>query len=322
MASSQHSVEQLSAMYATALTIRKFELAAIAQYRVGNIRGYLHPYLGEEAIAVGALASLRPTDYIFSTHRGHGHAIAKGHEPHRMMAELLGRETGYCGGRGGSMHVSSLALRNLGANGVVAGGMPLAVGAAMAIRLRDETDVVVSFCSDGASANGAFHEAINLAAIYHLPVIFVLENNQYAVSTPIRDSALVEDLSERAAGYGIPGVTVDGNDAVAVDEAMVEPVRRARAGEGPSLIECKTYRHGGHHVNDPGAYLPKEELEHWRARDPVDMLRRRLVDAAVTEDEIATIDREIEQVIDDAVQFALDSPEPSVEAFLLEIASL
>ena len=205
----------VATMYETALTIRLFEQRAIEQYRVGNIRGYLHPYLGEEGIAVGACAALRPSDYIVSTHRGHGHAIAKGHEPRLMMAELLGRATGYCRGRGGSMHVSSLALRNLGANGVVAGGMPLAVGAAFAIRLKGETDIVVSFCSDGASANGAFHEALNLAAIYHLPVVFVLENNHYAVSTPIRDSALVEDLSERAAGYGMPGVTVDGNDAIA-----------------------------------------------------------------------------------------------------------
>ena len=211
-----------------------------------------------------------------STHRGHGHAIAKGHEPRLMMAELLGRATGYCRGRGGSMHVSSLALRNLGANGVVAGGMPLAVGAAFAIRLKGETDIVVSFCSDGASANGAFHEALNLAAIYHLPVVFVLENNHYAVSTPIRDSALVDDLSERAAGYGMPGVTVDGNDALVVLDAMTTAVARARAGDGPTLIECKTYRHGGHHVNDPGLYLPKEELERWRAHDPVDVLRQRL----------------------------------------------
>jgi TPP-dependent pyruvate/acetoin dehydrogenase alpha subunit len=320
MGSISHSVERLSAMYATALTIRKFELAAIAQYRVGNIRGYLHPYLGEEAIAVGALASMRSSDYIFSTHRGHGHAIAKGHEPRRMMSELLGRATGYCGGRGGSMHVSSLALRNLGANGVVAGGMPLAVGAAMAIRLRGEDDVVISFCSDGASANGAFHEAINLAAIYHLPVIFVLENNHYAVSTPIRDSALVEDLSLRADGYGIPGVSVDGNDATLVDDAMAEPVRRARAGEGPTLIECKTYRQGGHHVNDPAAYLPKDELARWRARDPIDLLRRRLVDAGLAENEIAAIDDRIERLIEEAVQFALDSPEPSVDDFIAEIA--
>jgi pyruvate dehydrogenase E1 component alpha subunit len=307
-------------MYETALTIRRFEQRAIEQYRVGNIRGYLHPYLGEEAIAVGAVAALEPTDYIVSTHRGHGHAIAKGHEPRRMMAELLGRATGYCQGRGGSMHVSSLALRNLGANGVVAGGMPLAVGAAFAVAMRGEPDVVISFTSDGASANGALHESFNLAAIYRLPVIFVLENNHYAVSTPIRDSALIEDLSERAAGYGMPGISVDGNDAVAVFEAMAEPLRRARAGDGPSLIECKTYRHGGHHVNDPGLYLPKEELAAWLARDPVTLLRQRLLDCGTSEDDVAAIDARVEGLLEEAVDFAVNSPEPSLTDFLAEVA--
>ena len=311
----------VATMYETALTIRLFEQRAIEQYRVGNIRGYLHPYLGEEGIAVGACAALRPSDYIVSTHRGHGHAIAKGHEPRLMMAELLGRATGYCRGRGGSMHVSSLSLRNLGANGVVAGGMPLAVGAAFAIRLKGETDIVVSFCSDGASANGAFHEALNLAAIYHLPVVFVLENNQYAVSTPIRDSALVEDLSERAAGYGMPGVTVDGNDAIVVLDAMTTAVARARVGEGPTLIECKTFRHGGHHVNDPGLYLPADELARWRAHDPVDVLRQRLLDGGMSEDEVVAIDRHVEAVMDEAVEFAEDSPQPDVAEFLAEAAA-
>ena len=252
----------VAAMYETALTIRLFEQRAIEQYRVGNIRGYLHPYLGEEGIAVGAVAALRPSDYIVSTHRGHGHAIAKGHEPRLMMAELLGRATGYCRGRGGSMHVSSLALRNLGANGVVAGGMPLAVGAAFAIRLKGESDIVVSFCSDGASANGAFHEALNLAAIYHLPVVFVLENNHYAVSTPIRDSRARG--GPLGAGGRLRHARASRSTATTrslVLEAMTTAVARARAGEGPTLIECKTYRHGGHHVNDPGLYLPKEELD-------------------------------------------------------------
>jgi acetoin:2,6-dichlorophenolindophenol oxidoreductase subunit alpha len=311
----------IAAMYETALTIRRFEQRAIEQYRAGRIRGYLHPYLGEEAIAVGAVAALEPNDYIVSTHRGHGHAIAKGHEPRFMMAELLGRETGYCRGRGGSMHVSSLTLRNLGANGVVAGGMPLAVGAAMAVRLKGANDVVVSFCSDGAAANGALHESFNLAAIYHLPVVFVLENNHYAVSTPIRDTALVEDLADRAVGYGMPGLTVDGNDAVAVRDAMAEPIRRARAGEGPSLIECKTYRQGGHHVNDPGSYLPKDELEHWRARDPVLQLRSRLLVDGRSEEEVAAIDARVEALMDEAVEFAVNSPEPSVESFLAEVGA-
>ena len=312
----------LESMYETAVTIRRFEQRAIEQYRLGNIRGYLHLYLGEEAIAVGSIAALEPDDYIVSTHRGHGHAIAKGHEPRRMMAELFGRETGYCRGRGGSMHVASRSVRNLGANGIVGGGLGIAVGAGMAIRQRGGTEVVVAFCSDGSSANGMWHESMNLAAIWDLPVIFVLENNQYAVSTPIRDSARVARLSDRAAAYGMPGVTVDGNDAAVVHGAMQEPLRRARAGEGPSLVECMTYRHGGHHVNDPGLYLPKEELERWKAHDPLLVLRERLTGAGVDSARIEAVDARVEARIDEAVDFAQASPEPSVAAFLAEVETL
>jgi pyruvate dehydrogenase E1 component alpha subunit len=311
----------LQAMYETAVTIRRFEQRAIEQYRLGNIRGYLHPYLGEEAIAVGSIAALEPTDYIVSTHRGHGHAIAKGHEPRRMMAELFGRETGYCHGRGGSMHVASRSVRNLGANGIVAGGLGIADGAALAIKQRGGSEIVVAFCSDGSSANGMWHESLNLAAIWDLPVVFVLENNQYAVSTPIRDSARVEHLANRAAGYGMPGLTVDGNDAAVVYEAMLEPIRRARAGEGPSLLECMTYRHGGHHVNDPGLYLPREELERWKARDPLILLRAHLAAAGVDEASIAAIDERVEGLMDEAVDFATASPEPSLDEYLAEVAA-
>jgi acetoin:2,6-dichlorophenolindophenol oxidoreductase subunit alpha len=308
-------------MYETTATIRRFEQRAIEQYRIGNIRGYLHPYLGEEAIAVGSIAALDPEDYIVSTHRGHGHAIAKGHDVSRMMAELFGKETGYCHGRGGSMHVASRSVRNLGANGVVAGGLGIATGAALAIKQRGGTEVVVAFCSDGGSANGMWHESMNLAAIWDLPVIFVLENNQYAVSTPIRDSARVEHLSTRAAGYGMPGVTVDGNDAAIVYGAMQEPLRRARAGEGPSLVECMTFRHGGHHVNDPGLYLPAEELAKWKSRDPLILLRERLAKAGVDEAEVTAVDERVERRMDEAVEFATESPSPSVEQLLVEIAA-
>jgi pyruvate dehydrogenase E1 component alpha subunit len=312
----------LESMYETAVTIRRFEQRAIEQYRLGNIRGYLHLYLGEEAIAVGSIAALQSDDYIVSTHRGHGHAIAKGHEPRRMMAELFGKETGYCRGRGGSMHVASRSVRNLGANGIVGGGLGIAVGAGTAIRQRGGSEVVVAFCSDGSSANGIWHEALNLAAIWDLPVVFVLENNQYAVSTPITASARVDRLSERAAAYGMPGITVDGNDAALVYEAMGEPLRRARAGEGPTLLECLTYRQGGHHVNDPGLYLPKEELERWKAHDPLLVLRGRLAEAAVEDARIGAIEARVEQLIDEAVEFAQASPEPSVEAFLAEMDTL
>jgi pyruvate dehydrogenase E1 component alpha subunit len=315
------SPQTMLAMYETAATIRRFEQRAIEQYRLGNIRGYLHPYLGEEGIATGSIAALGPDDYIVSTHRGHGHAIAKGHDPRRMMAELFGKETGYCRGRGGSMHVASRSVRNLGANGIVAGGLGIADGAALAIKQRGGSEVVVAFCSDGSSANGMWHESLNLAAIWDLPVIFVLENNQYAVSTPIRDSARVEHLADRAAGYGMPGLTVDGNDAAVVYEAMLEPIRRARAGEGPSLVECMTYRHGGHHVNDPGLYLPREELERWKARDPLIVLRTHLAAAGVDEAAVAAIDERVEGLMDEAVDFATASPEPSLDEYLAEVAA-
>jgi pyruvate dehydrogenase E1 component alpha subunit len=318
---SEIGAQLLLEMYETAATIRRFEQRAIEQYRLGNIRGYLHPYLGEEAIAVGSIAAIEPTDYIVSTHRGHGHAIAKGHEPRRMMAELFGRDTGYCHGRGGSMHVASRSIRNLGANGVVAGGLGIATGAALAIKQRGGSELVVAFCSDGGSANGMWHESMNLAAIWDLPVIFVLENNQYAVSTPIRDSARVEHLSTRAIGYGMPGITVNGNDAAIVYGAMQEPVRRARAGEGPSLVECMTFRHGGHHVNDPGLYLPADELARWKARDPLIVLRERLARAGVDSAAVDVIDARVEAVLDEAVEFATESPEPSVTQLLAEIAA-
>jgi TPP-dependent pyruvate/acetoin dehydrogenase alpha subunit len=314
--------ELLESLYETVQTIRRFELRAIEQYRLGNIRGYFHPYLGEEGIAAGSIAALRSDDYIVSTHRGHGHAIAKGHDPRLMMAELFGRDTGYCRGRGGSMHVASRAVRNLGANGIVGGGLGIAVGAAMAVRQRGGAEVVLAFCSDGSSANGMWHESMNLAAIWDLPVIFILENNQYAVSTPIRSSARVDHLSQRASAYGMPGMTVDGNDAVVVFGALQEPLRRARAGEGPSLVECLTFRHGGHHVNDPGLYLPKDELERWKARDPLTLLRDRLVAAGEDDASIGAIDERVEGVIKEAVSFAEASPEPSVEAFLAEVGAL
>ena len=225
----------LKQMYETALTIRRFEEAAIEQYRQGNIYGYLHPYLGEEAIATGAIAAINPDDYIVSTHRGHGHAIAKGHDVKLMMAELLGKETGYCKGRGGSMHVANMKQFNLGANGIVGGGIPLATGAGMAIKQKKTSQVVLCFFSDGAVNNGVFHESVNLAAIYHLPVVFIIENNHYAASTPVENMNLLKDLSAHAAGYGIPGLSVDGNDAIKVYNALIEPVKRARNGSGPSL---------------------------------------------------------------------------------------
>ena len=312
----------LKQMYETALTIRRFEEAAIEQYRQGNIYGYLHPYLGEEAIATGAIAAINPDDYIVSTHRGHGHAIAKGHDVKLMMAELLGKETGYCKGRGGSMHVANMKQFNLGANGIVGGGIPLATGAGMAIKQKKTSQVVLCFFSDGAVNNGVFHESINLAAIYHLPVVFIIENNHYAASTPVENMNLLKDLSAHAAGYGIPGLTVDGNDAVKVYNALNEPVKRARNGSGPSLIECKTYRHRGHHVNDPGAYMPQDVLAEWKTRDPLIVLRQHLAEARINTADIAAIDAKVDALIAEAVKFAVESPEPSADEFLKEIMAL
>jgi pyruvate dehydrogenase E1 component alpha subunit len=239
-----------------------------------------------------------------------------------MMAELFGKETGYCRGRGGSMHVSSLALRNLGANGIVGGGIPIATGAAMGLWIKGDSRVVICFFSDGAANNGVFHESLNMAAIYKLPVIYILENNQYAVSTPITDSARVEQLSKRAQSYAMPGLTVDGNDAWQVYEAMHAPLQRARQGDGPTLIECVTYRRGGHHVNDPGLYMPEDEVKQWEAKDPILILRGRLLDSGLTESDIEAIDAQIEAALEEAVRFAQESPHPSMEAFIEEISLL
>jgi len=301
-------LDLIKGMFETALTIRRFEEAAIDQYRQGRIYGYLHPYLGEEAIATGVISALRPDDYIVSTHRGHGHAIAKGHDIKLMLAELMGKESGYCHGRGGSMHVANLAQNNLGANGIVGGGIPLATGAGLAVKYKGGDQVVVCFFGDGAINQGVFHESINLAAIYKLPVIFVVENNHYAVSTRIQDSTLIPNLSQRADGFGIPGISLDGNDAVVIHEEMIKVVARTRQVQGPTLVECKTYRHGGHHINDPGTYMPEEEMKYWKSKDPVLVLRKLLVDAGVAEPEIKEIEQRVEAKIEEAVAFAINSP--------------
>jgi len=305
----------LSEMFRKAYTIRRFELRCIELYREGFIRGYLHPYLGEEAIAVGACAALEREDYIVSTHRGHGHCISKGADLKLMVAEIMGRETGYCKGRGGSMHIASLEDKNLGANGIVGGGIPIATGAALAIKIRKNRQVVLRFFSDGAANNGVFGESLNLAAILDLPVVFILENNHYAVSTPVVYSCRIDNLAERAAGYGIPGTSVDGNDAVAVYLETKRAVARARQGEGPTLIEAKTYRHGGHHVNDPGLYMDPEVMGQWKSRDPVNLLRDKIAHKAKVE----AVEKEVELELAEAVEFGKNSPSPSVEEFLKSI---
>lgn len=315
-----YSRQFLEQLYRTLYTIRVFETQCIKLYRQGLIIGYFHPYLGEEAIATGVCAALREDDYIVSTHRGHGHCIAKGGELKKMMAEVLGREAGYCGGRGGSMHIADVTKGNIGANGIVGGGIPIGVGAGLGISIRGSDQVVAIFFSDGASNNGVFAESLNLAAIWDLPVVFVLENNHYAVSSPIEQMSRITDLHKRAEGYGVTAGAVDGNDVLAVYEKAKEAVQACRTGKGPVLIEAKTYRHGGHHVNDPGLYMPKDRLEYYKAKDPVKMGRKYLAEQGkCTEQEILAIEQQIDSLMDETIEFAKNSPEPSVEEFLEEV---
>jgi len=309
------SSEILLGMYRNIYATRHFELMCMDLYRQGFIRGYLHPYLGEEAIAAGACAALRPDDYIVSTHRGHGHCISKGADFKKMFAEIIGRETGYCRGRGGSMHISSKEDNNLGANGIVGAGIPIGTGAAMGIKVRKTDQVVIVFFSDGAANQGVFPESMNFAAAFDLPVIYMLENNHYAVSTPVERSFGNCDLACKGPAYGIPGVCVEGNDAVEVYNATKSAVERAMKGEGPTLIEAKTYRHGGHHVNDPGLYMDQELLTQWKAKDPVDILKKKIKDKK----KLKAVEEKVDQELVEAVEFAKNSPEPSVDEFLASI---
>jgi pyruvate dehydrogenase E1 component alpha subunit len=299
-------------MYRSIYATRQFELKCIELYRQGLIRGYLHPYIGQEAVAAGVCAALKHTDYIVSTHRGHGHCISKGADLKLMMAEIMGRASGYCRGHGGSMHISDKRVNNLGANGIVGGGIPIATGAGMGIKVRGTDQVVAAFFSDGASNNGVFAESLNLAGIYRLPVVYLLENNHYAVSTPIECATGCCDLAGRGPAYGVPGICVDGNDALAVYEETTAAVARARRGQGPTLIEADTFRHGGHHVNDPGLYMDPAVLADRKARDPMVLMRRTIGD----DTRIAAIDAQVDAELKAAVEFAVSSPEPSVEEFL------
>ncbi len=302
----------LEAAYHRMALIREFELNLVELYGHKQVRGTAHPYIGMEAIAVGACSVLGSGDYIVSNHRGHGHSLAKGLDPARMMAEILGRETGYCRGRGGSMHITAIEEGMLGADGVVGGGLGLVVGAAHVLKLRGEGGMAVVFFGDGASNEGLFHEAANLAAVLAAPVVFLCENNHWAVSTRTARAVSVEHIADRAAAYGFPGVTVDGNDVEAVYEAMVSAAERARAGDGPTLLEADTYRMTLHSLYSSTADdRPAEELEHWRARDPIPALERRMTEAGdATAARLAELYADAKEVIAQAVQFGLDSAMP------------
>jgi pyruvate dehydrogenase E1 component alpha subunit len=302
------------------LTIRVFDERALALYRAGEMRGTTHPYIGMEAVGVGVMLALRPDDYVTSTHRGHGHTIAKGGDPRKMMAELLGRATGYSGGKGGSMHIADMDKHMLGANGIVGGGMGLATGAALTAKLQNTGSVAVCFFGDGALEQGILHETTNLAAIWKLPVVFVCENNQYAMSARSDWSVAGGDPARRAAGYGIPGVTVDGMDLFAVHAAASDLVERARRGEGPAYLVCTTYRYHGHHAGDPLNYREKEEVERWRLQDPIERVQRVAVERGVlTEAAMSDLERRIEAQIDEAVEFAKSSPDPSPDELMTDI---
>ena len=308
--------EILEKIFKTAYSIRQFELEGIKLYRQGLIRGYFHPYLGQEGIASGACAALREGDYIASTHRGHGHCIAWGAEIKRMMAELLQKRSGYCQGYGGSMHIADITTGNLGANGIVGAGTPLGVGAALASQIRGSDAVTVTFSTDGGSNNGTFMEALNLAAIWNLPFILLIENNQYAVSTTIEESTREVNLYKRGEALGVESHQVEGNDPLAVYYLMRDAARTCREGKGPVLIEARTFRHMGHHVNDPGKYMPADRLAYYKARDPVDNARKNLLTlASATDADVKAMEAAIDQEIAEAIEFAKASDEVTVEEF-------
>jgi pyruvate dehydrogenase E1 component alpha subunit len=295
--------------------IRQFEEGAEQAYTRGLVHGTMHLSIGQEASATGVCAVLERADYITSTHRGHGHCIAKGAEPKYMFAEFFGKDTGYCRGRGGSMHIADLATGNLGANGIVGGGLPIAVGAALALQQERRPQVVVSFFGDGANNEGAFHESLNMAAIWNLPVVFVCENNQYGMSTSTERSTAVKRIAQRAQAYDMPGVTVDGNDFAAVAEAAAEAVDRARSGHGPSLLECLTYRHRGHSKSDRNRYRTKEEIESWIALDPIGRFQEKLLShGLIDETQVAALVASVEREIAEGIEFAKESPAPELSS--------
>lgn len=302
--------EMLRQMY----SIRAFEEMAEQLYAMGKIHGTMHLSIGMEASAVGAIAALRPDDLILSTHRGHGHCIAKGADLNRMMAEFCGKEIGYCRGRGGSMHIADIEGGNLGANGVVAGGVPIAVGVGLSLKMQKRDQIILCFFGDGAANLGPFHEALNMAAIWSLPVVYVCENNQYAMSFHVRKAFAIDRISDRAAAYGMPGETVDGNDVQAVYEAVSKGVERARAGQGPSLIENVTYRWRGHSRSDANRYRTKEEIASWQEKCPIKRFRKRLLEEGVmTEEEIDRIKEEAYEAVDAAVEYSDASPDPDLK---------
>ncbi|MGB9813407.1 MAG: thiamine pyrophosphate-dependent dehydrogenase E1 component subunit alpha [Thermovenabulum sp.] len=301
-------------MYRKMYEIRLFEQEVDRLFKANMIWGTCHLSIGEEATAVGAIAAIKEDDMITSTHRGHGHCIAKGGKLPLMFAELLGRETGYCKGRGGSMHIADIESGNLGANGIVGGGIPIATGAALASKLKRDNKVTLCFFGDGANNQGVFHESLNIASLWKLPVVYICENNVYGMSLHVSKSTAVANIAERAAAYSMPGIVVDGNDVEEVYNAVKEAVERARRGEGPSLIEAKTYRWLGHSKSDANLYRTKEEIESWKLKCPIKRYKEKLImENIATIEEIESIEKEVVKDIEEALKFAVESPEPSID---------
>jgi len=303
--------------------IRLHEEALKSLFTQGKIGGTTHLCIGQEAVAVGIVAQLRGTDYIVSTHRGHGHMLAKGGELRPMLAEILGKATGYCKGKGGSMHIANLTLGNLGANGIVSGGLPIAVGSALSARMRGTDQVTVAFFGDGASNEGNTHEAMNLAALWKLPVVFVFENNRYAVSTEVSTSMAGCDMMSRAAGYDMPASRVDGNDLEAVHFEAEKVIDYVRSGRGPHLLECDTYRIEGHYYGDAMVYRSKEEVDEWRRKDPIARIEAVLIQrGTLSVEECRRMEAEVRGEVEAAVEFAESSPEPELESIFEDVYSV
>ncbi|MDQ4028718.1 MAG: thiamine pyrophosphate-dependent enzyme [Actinomycetota bacterium] len=313
----QVSATELLDLYGAMVLIRRFEERAAELRQAGFIPGFLHPYIGQEAVAVGTCRALGPNDVITSTHRGHGHMLARGADPRRMYAELYARKDGYNRAKGGSLHMIDTELGFLGANGIVGGGIPLATGAALQLKRSGTDGVAVTFFGDGASNQGSFHESLNLAGLWKLPVVYVCENNLYGEFTRQDKHQPIADIAVRAESYAMPGVIADGNDVVDVARVATEAVNRARGGDGPTLVEAKTYRHRGHYEGDMGLYRTAEEVESWMAKDPITSLEARLArDFDVDGEQFERVRSEIERRLDDAAEFAGQSPHPAPEEAL------
>ncbi len=314
--------ETLIKFYREMKRVREFEEKACELFAQGMIEYNIHTCIGQEATAVGGCQALEKSDLIICTHRGHGQCLAKGGDPGIMMAELFGRETGYCRGRGGSMHIASIDVGILGANGIVGAGIPIAVGSALATNILKTTEITLAFFGDGASNTGEFHEALNMASAWNLPVVFFCENNKYAVSVDIERVIKVKDIAERAKAYGIPGVVVDGCDVLAVYETTKKAVERAREGQGPTLIEAKTYRYHGHFEGEPQVYRTEEEMSEWKKRDAIKRLYKEIIEAGfASAEDLADIDREVKEEMEEAALFAKNSPWPTENEALMYVYS-